>query len=289
MMMTTMSPIAQYYDRAHHDAQAATRAPVLLIVAMFLLLPFSLGAQETQSGTSDLWERAVDAMQHNRLEEAIPLLESIVPFEPTRVDARRYLALGYEQTGRTTEAEEILREGVQLTEIRPSARARLAFDLAALLQRREEMERAIESYGVSLQLDPGLASSYLNRANVLVSIGGYDDAVSDYRRYLALRPDSAQRPEIERMIALLTETIAAEEQRRVEEERRLLEEQEALRIAEEEARRREEIARQEEAARRQAMLDAVLESLNTAGEEAETFQIENEDIETYEEELDILD
>lgn len=221
--------------------------------------------------------------------EAVPLLEAVVSAEPRRIDARRYLAVAYEQTGRGGEAEEVLLDGIAIQEIAAPQRARLAFDLAALLGRREDVEAAVARYAEALRLDPGLASAYLNRGNLLVAGGEYSDAVSDYQRYLALRPTSSQRPQIERMIALLMETIAAEEQQRREEEEQRRAEEEAARIAEEEARRQEEIARQEAAARRQAMLDAVLQSLDEAGDEAESFEIENEDIESYEEEIDILD
>lgn len=228
-------------------------------------------------------------MRYNRLDEAVPLLETILPAAPERIDARRYLALAYEQTGHAAEAATILQEGIEMTSIPTPGRARLAFDLAALHGRRGEQDASLATYGEALRLDPGLASAYLNRGNLLVSTGGYAGAVSDYRRYLALRPQSSQRPQIERMIALLTESIAAEEQRVREEEEHRLAEEEAQRIAEEEARRQEEIARQAAEAQRQAMLNAVLQSLSTAGSEVESFEVENEDIGSYEEELDIID
>ena len=260
---------------------------MFFVLSAFLLLVAPVSAQD--SPISTLWDQAVEAIRYNRMDEAAPLLESVLTAEPDRIDARRYLAVAYEQTGRVEQAKEVLRDGIETDAIAAPQRARLAFDLASLLGRQEDPDGAIARYREALQLDPGLASAYLNRGNLLVAGGEYGAAVSDYQRYLALRPTSSQRPQIEQMIALLTETIAAqEEQRRQEEERRRAEE-EAARIAEEEARRQEEIARQEAEARRQAMLDAVLQSLDEAGSEAESFEIENEDIESYEEEIDILD
>lgn len=260
---------------------------VLLPFLFLALLCLPLYSQESATGT--LWDQAVEAMRYNRMSEAASLLDGVVAAEPDRIDARRYLAVAYEQAGRVDEARTVLREGIDRGSIPVPQRARLAFDLAALIGRTGEADAAAAQYGEALQLDPGLASAYLNRGNTLVSTGGYTRAVADYQRYLALRPSSSQRPQIERMIALLTETVAAEEARRQEEEQRLQAEEENRRIAEEEARREEEIARREAEERRQAMLDAVLQSLNTAGEGVESFELENEDIESYEEDLDIVD
>jgi hypothetical protein len=62
---------------------------------------------------------------------------------------------------------------------------------------------------------------------------------------------------------------------------------------EEQARREAEAARAEAQRvaeeRRQQMLSSVLESLGTAGEETRAFELQNEDIRTYDEEIDILD
>ncbi len=255
---------------------------------MFCLVAVAVPAQ-SETTSNALWEQIVDAMRFNRLAEAAPLLEAYLPADPTNIEARRYLAVAYEQTGRVDAAQTVLQEGIAIDTVPPTGRAQLVFDLASLRGRGGDVQAAIAGYGDALRLDPGLAAAYLNRANAGVSTGLYSVAVDDYRRYLALRPTSSQRPEIERMIALLTETIAAEAERIREEEERRLAQEEAERIAAEEAQRAEEAARLAAEDRRRALLNSVLESLSDAGDEAESFEIENEDIETYVEDLDIVD
>ncbi|MCG8478976.1 MAG: tetratricopeptide repeat protein [Spirochaetales bacterium] len=250
--------------------------------------------------TPGVRERAVEALQHNRLDEALPLLELAVTSDPSDAEAVRMLAFVLEQVGRVDEAEVVLRQGMERDWLTGPERSRFAFDLGALYARQDRDAAAVEMYGTSLEFDGAMASSYLNRANTHVALGGYDEAVRDYRFYLALRPSSAQRSEIERMIALLTQTIETERIRQEAEEARRIAEEEAQRVAEAERSRREEAARiaeerriEEELraaeVRRQAVLDSVLQSLSTATDEAQSFELDNEDIRTYEEDIDILD
>lgn len=269
---------------------------MLVWIAVMFVFPMNLLAQEAGSGTSapatdgDPWDRAVAAVQYRRHAEAIPLLR-LVAGQPGehRAEAYRLLAHALEQEGRLDDAEATLRNGIDDTDITDNEAGRLAFDLAAFFQRHERPAEAEEMYTEALRFDGSVAPAYLNRANVRVEAGSYPDAVEDYELYLALRPRSAQRPQVEQMIALLQEEIEAEEARRVAEERRRAEEEEERRVAEEERRRREEAEREAAAARREEMLSSVLESLGNAQEETESFELEGEEIRDYEEEIDILD
>ena len=108
------------------------------------------------------------------------------------------------------------------------------------------------------------------RANVQVKPNDpelYEDAIADYTLFLNLAPDAPQAPDARRMVALLRGMI----------------EDEQARIAEEERRRREEEAR------RQALLDSVLNSLDTAGQETQSLSGGSEDIREVEDTIDIAD
>jgi tetratricopeptide (TPR) repeat protein len=131
-----------------------------------------------------------------------------------------------------------------------------------------DAERAHAAFTAAIEEDPVATDAYLNRANVNVSLGRYEEAVSDYNSVLGLEPGHPQRERIEQMIALLQGHIA-----------------EAKRKAEEEERRREEAE-----ARRRALLDNVLDSIKTSAEETENMSAGNEEIDTYEDDdLDIAD
>ncbi len=265
------------------------------IVAAIVLLLISVGvpqlseAQESASEGDDTWDRAVTAMQNNELAEAIPLLEIVISRDPSRVEAIRYLSVALEQMDRVAEAEKVLREALDGDALAPRDKSKVAFDLALLLSRQGASHQAIEMYSAALEHDSSRVAAYLNRANMKVVTEAYEGAVEDYEYFLALRPDTDQRSEIEEMIALLQESIEAERIAQEEAERRRREEEEARRIAEEERRRREEEERQAAEERRQRMLDSVLQSLESADEETTTFEAEDEELRSYDDELDIVD
>lgn len=260
-----------------------------MLLLISVSAPVRIEAQEAATEGDDVWDRAVTAMQNNELTEAIPLLEITVSRDPTRVEAIRYLSVALEQTGQGDRAERVLREALDGEELSSRDKSKVAFDLGLLLSRRGASHQAIEMYSAALEHDSSRVAAYLNRANLRVVTEAYEGAVEDYEYFLALRPDSGQRPEIEEMIALLQESIDAERIAQEEAERRRRDEEEARRIAEEERRRREEEERLAAEERRQRMLDSVLQSLESADEETTSFEAEDEELRSYDDELDIVD
>jgi tetratricopeptide (TPR) repeat protein len=301
-------PMYCHYGNGRDNRQDLGKASrfglILAVAALFLFSAHGAAAQDTSAAASggggDVWERAVEAVQNNRLAESIPLLEVVVAREPGNIEAIRMLAVAKEQTGDVAGAERLLAATAAEEELPDAARGIAAFDRAAVLSRMDRREEAVEAYTTALALDGDLAASYLNRANLRVALSSYEEAVRDYEFYLAIRPDARQRPRIEEMIALLRETIEAERIAREEEERLRREREAAERIAREEEARRleeeaeaqriaEEEARQAAETRRQLMLDSVLESLGSATEDATSFEAESEDIRSYDDEIDIMD
>jgi tetratricopeptide (TPR) repeat protein len=260
-----------------------------MITVVLAVVSMSAPAQEASGASDDTWNRAVAAMQNNELDQAIPLLEISISRDPGRVEAIRYLAVALEQTDRPNRAEAVLRDALVGGSLTSRDKSKVAFDLAMLRARRGDASEAIEMYSEALQYDSSRVAAYLNRANLKVSTEAYEGAVEDYEYFLALRPDTEQRPQIEEMIALLQESIEAERIAREEAERRRREEEEARRIAEEERRRRQEEERRAAEQRRQRMLDSVLQSLESADEETTSFEAEDEELRTYDDELDIVD
>lgn len=321
--MTIIKAISPYYDSRTDNRQVIRTGLIWLVAAVVAVVPVGVAAEESvqESGAAasgpaasgsaagssassapaasapvstaadgSVWERAVEAIQYQRNAEAIPLLRVAVQQDPQHVvEATRLLAHALEQTGNVAEAERVLRNGLTADTLQPQGRSTIAFDLAALLSRTDRKDEARGMYTTALSEDGAFAPAYLNRANLRVESGMYGEAIEDYELFLALRPRSAQRPQVEAMIALLTEELEAQRIRREEEERRLAAEAEARRAAEEERRIREEEERRQAEERRQQMLDSVLQSLGNAEDETESFELENEEIREYEEELDILD
>lgn len=239
------------------------------------------------AGASELFDRGAQALLYDKPREAATIFEQVVAAEPVNARAYLYLALSYEQLAMYERAITTLERALGV----PGAdRGTIRFNMGNNYLHLGDAERAHAAYSSAIEANPAGVNAHLNRANVNVSLERYEEAIADYNRVLGLEPEHAQRPQIERMIALLQDHLeqarvaAEEEARRLAEEERLRQEEEAARIAEEERKRAEAEAR------RRALLDDVLSSIKSSSEETENMSAGNADIDTYEDEdFDIAD
>lgn len=271
--MTMIKPISFYYDKLPTTWQDTKVLGAIL--ALFFLSTTLLWA-------GPAYDQGLEAFQFNRLDEAVLFFEQALRDEAPTPAAYRYLGLSYEELGRSEEAISTFQSALDGNVGTGTDRARIALDLGLTLLRAGDLDGAVSAYDTALQLDNTLSSVYLNRANVNVEKREYERAISDYRLYLTLSPDTPQRPQIEHMISLLAQTVEAERVAAEEAERQRRLAEAATRQAEEEERRLAE-------EQRQNMLSSVLQSLSNAGNETHSYETEGEDISDYNEDLDILD
>ncbi|MFP4331529.1 MAG: tetratricopeptide repeat protein [Spirochaetaceae bacterium] len=237
-------------------------------------------------GAQSLLEQGEELFMQDRPGEAVPLLEQVVEREEAPARAFYYLGIAYEQLERYEDAVEVYQRALERGGIN---RARVHFNLGNNYLHLGDREAAVDAYSQALEADGEYAPAYLNRANNRVSLEAYEEAIRDYSAYLALEPNTAQRPQIERMIEALRSMIEEERIAAEEAERRRREEEERRRREEEERRRREEEERRVAEERRRTLLNSVLDSLEGAGSETESTTAGPEELETYDDELDIAD
>ncbi len=251
-------------------------------MSLLLLVVVSVGAVG-----SELFDEGSQALLYNRPREAATIFEQVIAAEPVNSRAYLYLALSYEQL----EMYERAIATLERAESVPGAdRGRIRFNMGNNYLHLGDAERAHAAYTAAIEANEVSTDAHLNRANLNVSLERYEDAIADYTRVLGLEPDHPQRERIERMIAMLQDHIeqariaAEEEARRQAEEERRRQEEEARRLAEEQRKR------EEAEARRRALLDNVLNSIDSSAEETENMSAGNEEIDTYEDdEFDIAD
>jgi len=219
---------------------------------------------------------------NNEPERAVRWLEQALEEEPDNPEVYLYLGVVYEQLGLFERAIETMTDGL---EVSGADRGTLYYNIANNHQRLGNREEAKELYTKALEYDQQFAEAYLNRANLHVRASRYSEAVEDYTTYLEHDPQSTQRTEVEKMIALLRDTIEQEEEAR----RRQEEEERQARLEEERRRAEEERRKREAEERRRALLQTVRDSLGTSRDEGRTFSAPSEDIEEYDDELDIVD
>ena len=213
------------------------------------------------------FSRGEAAFMANRPQEAVTHLEAAIREDPAHVQAFLYLGISYLQLDRRDDAIDIYQR------ILPRAgaeTARIAFNLGNVYFLNRDHSQAIASYSQALEADPFFATALLNMANAKVAMGRYNEAITDYERYLSLEPYSSQSGQIRRLINFIRDEALAME-RRLQEER-AAEEQRRL-IAEENQRL--------EAERRRQLLDDISASLQAAAEDLTSLSAGNEGIQGY--------
>lgn len=220
----------------------------------------------------DTLDQGIKAFREQNTTQARMLLEKAAEEEPGNDRVYLYLGIVYQVSGQQDRAEQIMLKGINLSGPHSS---QIRFNLGNLYFSREIYDKAADQYSAVITAGGEFApKAVLNRANVGMKTGRYGEAVTDYEKYLFLVPDSPQRSNIEKLLALLRNQIAREE-----EEKRIAEEN---RIAEEKR-------RQEEEARQQALLNDILGDLDMAGGDTTNYSAGSEDIEQDFSDSDIED
>lgn len=200
----------------------------------------------------------------NKLEQALPLLESALQEEQGNPRIYLYLGAIYHKLGLNKKALDIYKKGLDSTD---GYDATFFYNIGNVYVSMGAADTAELMYTEALDIKTTYSSPYLNRANMRVKLGKYQEAIDDYTMYLRLEPDTPQRSNIEKMISLLSQKLIEEQKRKEEEERQ----------------------RKEEEARQKALLDSVLKSLDSAAEETQDIDAGTENVQDYSEELELAD
>ncbi len=228
-----------------------------------------------------LWAQAsregMELFERNKPADAIAFLEADIEGGNPLPEEYNYLGLAYYQIGNYEKSVAAFKKG---TSARGTSKKILYFNMGNSYFAMQKWQEALEAYSMATVADPAYAAPVLNKAGTELKLDKLLDAVADYKRFLVLRPEDEQRPEIEKIIAMIEAELAAREERErlaAEEAARVKAEEERLAREKAEAERRElerrleeeRLAaqkREEEAARRRKMLDDIAGSLRDAGD-----------------------
>jgi tetratricopeptide (TPR) repeat protein len=191
----------------------------------------------------------------NKPREALPYLEKALYENPQEEKIYLYLGGVYEQIGDTEKSIQVLKRGLNVSQ---SYKDLFYYDLGNNYFRLQEFTVAEQMYTNALQINGALEVAYLNRANSRLELEEFPAARQDYIDYLRLDPDTPQRENIEKIIALLGQAI---------------EDAERNRLAELE--------------RQKALMNEVLDTLKNASEDTRNLSAGSEEIQEEYEEIDI--
>lgn len=249
-----------------------------------------------QVAASKNYDEGVEMFCSNRPTEAIIYLQQAVLESDVAPDVYNYLGLAYYQTGQYQKSYEVFQLG---TAVSGADLRRLYYNAGNSAFALGFYDKAEEMYSYALAANPSFGSALLNRANARMKEQSYENAVSDYKQYLEVEPESTQAESIRRLINMLTQEMEAQkaeaerlaveserikaEQERVAAERRQLEEERAAQEAEK-ARQEAEL-KEQEAERRRKLLQQVADTLKTT--DAETVSVSTQSLVEYEEEAEL--
>ena len=102
-----------------------------------------------------------------------------------RLQALRSAATAHYRRGEFEAAERALVEALKLN----SGAAELWSNLGTVQAASQRQDEAVESFTRALQLKPGLTNAVLNRAQTLLVLRRYEEAIPDYEAILKIAPD----------------------------------------------------------------------------------------------------
>jgi len=210
-----------------------------------LALIFTLVAAKAFPAT--LLDQGIDALRNNDAAGAKTSLLAALNQNPQ--DERIYLYLGVAdmQLGDYNGALEVLKQGLTVSQQYTYA---FYFDIGNIYFMQGQNMLAEGMYSKAIQKDPNFADAFLNRANARMRLNSLDGAAADYTTYLGLAPNSPQRENIQKLLALLDQAKVQARQEQLATEKK----------------------KQEDEARQKALLNEVMQNLQSASSNTTNLQ-----------------
>ncbi len=138
--------------------------------------------------SEDPFEYALTLLRRGELEQAIPLMESLLVANPEDPDVLYNLGMAYSDTGRLEDAIELLSQAVETDP--ENANAFVALGVAH--QRNGESSEALIALRSAVALDPANSHAHRNLGGILASLGDVREAEPHLREAVRLAPDDQQ-------------------------------------------------------------------------------------------------
>lgn len=150
------------------------------------------------------YEKAEELFLLNKPAQAIPYYEKCIDTQNINPDIYIHLGVAYYQVGDFTRSLACCVKGLSKSDTDHKI---LAYNAGNSAYALANYARAEASYSIAIKEDENFAPAYLNRANAQLKQDRLLSAKENYEKYLELDPNTEQRPEIERLLALLDAEI----------------------------------------------------------------------------------
>ncbi|MBN1797258.1 MAG: tetratricopeptide repeat protein [Spirochaetales bacterium] len=170
---------------------------IIFLSVLFCIAAAALGAESA-------FETGEKLFMQNKPLEAKTQLETALVRDSSNETIYLYLGLIHQQLNDPIGAIDILRRGLLVAK---NIKDKLYFVIGNNYYNQGDNTLAEKNYTLALAENSLLAAAYLNRGQALVRLVKYPEAIEDYETYLRLKPDTWQREAIEKLIALLRQSI----------------------------------------------------------------------------------
>jgi tetratricopeptide (TPR) repeat protein len=215
-------------------------------------------------GASEFFTKGEALFVQNKPKDARPLLESALNDDPGNEMTYLYLGIIYQQLGDVQKAIDILDRGLSIAS---AYKELFYYNMGNDHFSRKDYALAEEMYSRAVSSKKDFPPAYLNRANARMQLQKQDDALADYTLFLQLAPTDTQRPNIEKVMAMIRQA----------------------QVEKENARLAEEAAIKQEAARQAALLEEIQKSLENAGDATKNLSVDSVNGQTETVDVDIKD
>jgi lipoprotein NlpI len=188
------------------------------MIVVFALLTTVL---TTASGL-DFLSEGEKQLSLNDPAKAVTYLEAALAQGVTSERLFLNLGLAYQKLGQVADAKKTFRQGAELE---GPAKKTFLLDLGISDFLSQDWAGAEEAYTAALAVDPLYLEALLNRANTRLSAKDWAGAADDYHSYQKAAPNNPQKDKIDKVLALLDQTVMdaqavklAEETRKKKEE-----------------------------------------------------------------------
>ncbi|MBN1523047.1 MAG: tetratricopeptide repeat protein [Spirochaetales bacterium] len=153
-------------------------------------------------------DRGIEAYRWNKPEEAKVHFEAALGKDRKNEDVYYYLGLVYEQLHNNAKAIETLRNGLLISVLKKHI---FYYHIGNNYYALKDYTLAEKNYSLCIAEDSLFPHAYLGRAQSKLNLGLFKEAVEDYKVYLRLDPETPQRVQIEKLIAMLEGDIEGQE------------------------------------------------------------------------------
>lgn len=232
--------------------------PSLVLILIFFTILYTYGEGPVSSLST-----GKRLFMENKPEDAIIWLELALGEDTGNKHIYNFLGIAYEQTGKNQKAIDIYNRGLDYA---GNLESQFLTNIANNMVILGNYDSAINLYSKAM-ISGYNGDALRNRAGEYLRKQLYDEALLDYKEYIAMEVDPYQGEEIKKLINLLEFKLDQIVIQTVEDERKRLEKE----------------------ARQRDLINQVLNSLSTAGDGTTNLSAGTENVEDYNSDFDIVD